>query len=137
MFYKKSYSVINGKKKWFPRAHVFGKVVNTQRLAKEIAKFCTASPADVHAVIRALPDAMKFFMDSGYSVHLDGFGSFYYKLSCAGNGVDTPEEVSVQQIKSVRVQFIPECQRVSKGKSIRPLVEPSEFVEVSTDYTEE
>lgn len=133
MFIKKSYSVINGQKKWFPRACVVGKAINTQRLAKEISKFCTASPADVHAVIRALPDVMQFFMANGHSVHLDGLGSFRYKLSCAGNGVDTPEEVSVEQIKSVRVQFTPECQRVTGGKMQRSLIDTSEFIEMGAD----
>ena len=137
MYFKKSYSVINGQKKWFPRVCVVGKAINTQQLAKEIAKYCTATPSDVHAVIRALPDVMKFFMDSGHSIHLDGLGSFHYKFSCAGNGVDTPEEVSPEQIKSVRVQFLPECQRTTGGKMDRALVGTSEFVEIPTNYTEE
>lgn len=131
MFYKKSYSVINGQKKWFPRACVVGKTVNTQRLANEIRKYCTASPADVHAVIRALPEVMKFFMDNGHSIHLDGLGSFRYKFSCAGNGVDTAEEVTPEQIVSVRVQFTPECQRTVGGKMERPLVQASEFIEIA------
>ncbi len=137
MYYKKSYSVINGQKKWFPHACIIGKTVNTQRLAREIMKYCTASPADVHAVVRALPDVMRFFMDNGHSVHLDGLGSFHYKFSCRGNGVDTPEEVSVEQIRAVRVQFLPERQRTTGGRMVRPLVGPSEFVEVPTDYTNE
>lgn len=129
MFYKKSYSVINGKKKWFPRACVVGKPVDTQALAKEIAKYCTASPADVHAVIRALPDVMKWFMSNGHSIHMDGLGSFHYKLSCAGKGADTPEEVSPEQVQAVRVQFRPEWRKVNQH-SQRPLIDEVEFIEL-------
>lgn len=90
------------------RACVNKHTVNTQDLGEAISRKCTVTPADVHAVIRSLPEVMSFFMENGNSVHLDGLGSFYYKLSCAGNGVDTPEEVSTEQVKAVRVQFIPE-----------------------------
>ena len=58
-----------------------------------------------------------------------GLGSFYYKLSCAGNGVDTPEEVSREQVKAVRVQFIPE-RRKKCGKYCRALGEGVELVKL-------
>ena len=114
MFYKKSRAKVGGKYKWFPRA-----CVNKH----------TVTPADVHAVIRSLPEVMSFFMENGNSVHLDGLGSFYYKLSCAGNGVDTPEEVSREQVKAVRVQFIPE-RRKKCGKYCRALGEGVELVKL-------
>lgn len=115
MFYKKSRAKISGKYKWFPRAYVTKRPVDTQELGEAISKVCTASPSDVHAVIRALPEVMASFMDSGRSVHMDGLGSFFYKLSCAGKGVDTPEEVSVKQVQAVRVQFIPERKKGVDG----------------------
>lgn len=115
MFYKKSRAKIGGKFKWFPRACVLKHPVNTQELAEAISRQCTVTPADVHAVIRSLPEVMAFYMKNGRSVHMDGLGSFFYKLSCAGQGVDTPEEVSAEQVQAVRVQFIPERSRQPDG----------------------
>ena len=108
MFYKKSRAKIGGKFKWFPRACVLKHPVDTQELAEAISRKCTVTPADVHAVIRSLPEVMAFYMENGRSVHMDGLGSFFYKLSCAEQGVDTSEEVSAEQVQAVRVQFIPE-----------------------------
>ncbi len=62
-------------------------------------------------------------------MHLDGLGSFYYKLSCAGKGVDSPEEVSVEQVQAVHVQFIPERSKQTDGYR-RVLGEGVELVEL-------
>lgn len=129
MFYRKSRAKIGGKYKWFPRAYVLKNPVDTQELAEAITRACSATPSDVHAVIRALPSVMSYFMENGRSVHMDGLGSFYYKLSCAGKGVDTPEEVSPEQVQAVRVQFIPE-RRKRIGGYRRALGEEVELVEV-------
>lgn len=128
MFYRKSRAKIGGKYKWFPRAYVLKKTIDTQELAEAITKECSASPSDVHAVIRALPAVMSRFMEQGHSVHMDGLGSFFYKLSCAGKGVDTPEEVSTEQVQAVRVQFIPERRKQGAGYR-RVLGEEVELVE--------
>lgn len=138
MFYKKSKAKVGNAYKWFPRAHIVGKPVDTQQLAEYVSRQCTVSPADVHAVIRSLPDAMAFYMSNGHSVRLDGLGSFFYKLSCAGRGVDSPEEVSIEQIVSVRVQFIPA--RMKNGFSfIRSLLgtNKQELVEWSSKERKE
>ena len=129
MFYKKSRAKVGGKYKWFPRACVNKHTVYTQDLGEAISRRWTVTPADVHAVIRSLPEVMSFFMENGNSVHLDGLGSFYYKLSCAGNGVDTPEEVSSEHVLAIRVQFIPE-RRKKCGKYCRALGEGVELVKL-------
>ena len=69
MFYKKSRAKVGGKYKWFPRACVNKHTVNTQDLGEAISRRCTVTPADVHAVIRSLPEVMSFFMENGNSVH--------------------------------------------------------------------
>ena len=122
MFFKKSRAKIAGKFKWFPRACVLKHPVNTQELGEAISRKCTVTPADVHAVIRAMPEVMAFYLENGRSVHLDGLGAFYYKLSCAG------EEVSVEQVRAVRVQFIPERSKQADGYR-RVLGEGVELVE--------
>lgn len=105
-------------------------------LGAAIARRCTASPADVFAVLKAMPNVMADFMEAGRSVRLDGFGSFYYKLSCAGRGVDTPEEVSIDQIKAVRVQFVPARSKRTYGFT-RSLVQDISFIEWGAKNTEE
>lgn len=129
MFYKKSRAKIGNKYKWFPRAAVLGRPAGIDDLARLISRGSTASPGDVHLVLRALPEAMAFFMENGRSVHITGLGSFYFKLSCAGRGADTPEEVSIEQVKAIRVQFIPE-RRKDTGKYTRPLVGKMELIEL-------
>ncbi len=128
MFWIRRKAIIGKLTKWFPFAVTVGKPADTQEVGEIIARRCTASPSDVHAVLRALPEVMVDIMQSGRSVHIDGLGSFYYKLSCAGRGVDTPEEVSEEQVKSIRVQFLPERQRQMKNYK-RPLVQNVELIE--------
>ena len=128
MYFKKCCLKIGGKLKWFPRAITLSSTpVNTQELAERIAEMSTASPGDVHLVLRCLPTVMSDFMNAGRPVHIDGLGSFFFKLSCAGRGVDTPEEVSRKQIKAIRIQFLPERQRTYGNRVIRPMVQDVEL----------
>ena len=123
MFFKKCRLKIGDKFKWFPRAVTFTRhPATTKDVAARIARMSTASPGDVHLVLTCLPTVMAQFMDEGRPVHIDGLGSFHFKLSCAGRGVDSPDEVDRKQIKAVRVQFLPE--RQGRGKfTRRPLTE--------------
>lgn len=117
MFYKKGKQKVGGKTKWFPRAvTISSNPATTKDLAQEIAYRSSATPGDVYLVLSNLPQVMALFMDQGRPVHIDGLGSFYFKLSCAGRGVDSPEEVDRKQIRAVRVQFLPE--RRGRGKSL-------------------
>ena len=124
MFFKKAKLKVGGKYKWFPRALTLSShPATTKDVAKRIANMSTASPGDVHLVLRCLPTVMSRFMNDGRPVHIEGLGSFFFKLSCAGRGVDTPEEVSEEQVKSIRVQFLPERQGTYGRKVLRPMVQ--------------
>lgn len=127
-FYKRTKKKSNNKELWFPQLVLVDKAVDTQEIAQRIARESTASPADVHAVIRALPDVMAEYMASGRAVHLDGLGSFYLTCQSSGNGVATKKEVSPNQIKSVRVQFLPAREREGKQYT-RALVGKMSFIE--------
>lgn len=96
---------------WYPQLVLVGKPALTQEIAERISRECTVTPADAHAVIRALPHIMADIMGEGRSAHLDGFGSFHYTCYATGNGVDDEKKVSSAQIKGVRVQFIPYRER--------------------------
>lgn len=130
MFFKKSKLKVNGKTKWFPRAVIVSKrPADSDELARRIAQMSTASTGDVHLVLRSLPSVMAQIMNEGRMVHIDGLGSFFFKLSCAGRGVDTPEEVSRKQIKDIRVQFLPERQRIDGKRFGKPLTQDVELVD--------
>lgn len=113
---------------WYPQLVLVGKPANTQEVAERIARQCTVSPADSHAVIRALTSVMADIMAEGRAVHLDGFGSFYYSCYASGNGVDDEKKVSSAQIKGVRVQFTPYRERQGKVYT-RALVNHLSFTE--------
>ena len=113
-FFKKTKMKINGK--WYPKAVLVGSPVTTEQVAKRLAVESTVSPADVRAVLTALGGVMGDFMAQGRSVKLDGVGSFYFTASTVSNGVATEKEVSANQIKGVRVRFIPETRYRGAGK---------------------
>lgn len=109
LFFKKVKKKLNGL--WFPQLILVGKPAKTQEVAERLARESTVSPADVHAVIRALPDVMAEIMAEGRSVQLEGLGTFYYTCQASGKGVDSEEKVNANQITAVRVQFLPARQR--------------------------
>ena len=99
-----------------------GKPVETQELANRIARESTVSPADTHAVLRALPNIMADFMKESRAVHFEGLGWFRYTTVSAGNGVATKEEVSSVQITGLRVQFTSDRTRNMSGGYTRALI---------------
>ena len=106
IFWKRIKHAINDL--WYPRSVTVGKPVETQELANRIARESTVSPADTHAVLRALPNVMADFMKESRAVHFEGLGWFRYTITSAGKGVATREEVSSDQITGLRVQFSPD-----------------------------
>ena len=107
---------------WYPRSVTVGKPVETQELANRIARESTVSPADTHAVLRALPNIMAGFMKESRAVHFEGLGWFRNTTVSAGNGVATREEVSSDQITGLRVQFTPDRIRNMSGGYTRALI---------------
>lgn len=120
IFWKRVQQAINDL--WYPRSVTVGKPVETQELANRIARESTVSPADTHAVLRALPNIMADFMKESRAVHFEGLGWFRYTTVSAGNGVATKEEVSSDQITGLRVQFTPDRTRNMSGGYTRALI---------------
>ena len=67
IFWKRVQQAINDL--WYPRSVTVGKPVETQELANRIARESTVSPADTHAVLRALPAIMTDFMKESRAIH--------------------------------------------------------------------
>jgi predicted histone-like DNA-binding protein len=110
--------------KWVP---VVKSVSNydAKRLAKDIEKESTVSQTDVMAVLTAIPTVMTRYLAEGHSVKLDGIGSFHLTFECKKTGVDTPEEVSIDQVTNIKVQFRPTMKAgvgSQKGKRINTLI---------------
>ena len=120
IFWKRVQQAIN--KLWYPRSVTIGKPVETQELANRIARESTVSPADTHAVLRALPNVMADFMKESRAIHFEGLGWFSYTTTAAVNGVPSKEEVSSDQITGLRVQFTPDRVRNMEGGYTRALI---------------
>ena len=103
-FYKKMQKKINGL--WYPQCITKG-TASTKDIARYITQGTTVSPADVMAVLAALPSAMKHYMSLGQTVKLDNIGTFYYTAHTKGQGVASAEEVSADRIQGVHVRFTP------------------------------
>ena len=121
-FYSKKFVKLTGK--WAP---VVKSVSNydAKRLAKDIEKESTVSQTDVMAVLNAIPNVMSRYLAEGHSVKLDGIGSFFLNFECKKTGVDTPEEVSMDQVTNIKVQFRPAMKAAvgaQKGKKINTLI---------------
>ena len=119
-FFTKQLVKLTGK--WIP----VSKTVSTydaKRLAKDIEKESTVSYTDVMAVLSAIPNVMTRYLAEGHSVKLDGIGSFFLTFECKKTGVDTPEEVSIDQVTNIKVQFRPAMKGNGKnGKRTNTLI---------------
>ncbi len=108
-FYKVRFQKKSGL--YYPQAITMGKQISTAQVAEMLADRSTVTKADAYAVLSELGSVMSTFMAQGRSVHLDGIGSFRYSINSQKQGVEKEEEVSVAQIKGIRVRFVPEMTR--------------------------
>ena len=119
-FYSKKFVKLT--EKWAPVAKSVS-CYDAKRLAKDIEKESTVSQTDVMAVLNAIPNVMTRYLAEGHSVKLDGIGSFFLTFECKKTGVDTPEEVSMDQVTNIKVQFRPAMKGGSmKGKFNNTLI---------------
>lgn len=112
-FFKKVQQKINGL--WYPKSVTVGKPVTTDQVADRLAQISTVSRADTYAVLKDLGSVLADYMAQGRTVKLEGVGTFYYTANASKQGVPTPDLVTANQITGVRVRFIPETTRTSRG----------------------
>ncbi len=121
-FFGRKFIKLTGK--WAPVTKTVS-TYDAKRLAKDIEKESTVSQTDVMAVLNAIPNVMTRYLAEGHSVKLDGIGSFFLTFECKKTGVDTPEEVSIDQVTNIKVQFRPAMKAgvgSQKNKRINTLV---------------
>lgn len=119
---------------YYPRAIVQGKPVETETIAKDLAKISTVSNSDVQAVLGDIAGVMHTRMAQGKSVHIKGLGYFRYVLDTVG--VANLDDFDFEkQVKAVRVEFIPEREKTASGTYTRALVDSDdlEWIELSPD----
>ena len=84
-----------------------GNSVETETIAKDLAKISTVSNFDVQAVLGGISGVMHTRMAQGKSVHINGLGYFRYVRDTTG--VKSLNDFDFQkQVKAVRIKFIPE-----------------------------
>lgn len=117
---------------YYPRAIVQGKPVETETIARDLAKISTVSNSDVQAVLGDISGVMHTRMSQSKIVHIKGLGYFRYALDTVGvkNLKDFDFE---KQMKAVRVEFVPERSKLSNGTYTRALVDSDtlEWIELS------
>ena len=88
--------------KYYP-ALVGGEFIDRDRIARRIEKRSTVSSSDILAVLDALQYEIIDVLTEGRSVRLGILGSFHPTISGAGKA--TLKEVTVEDVKRVRVHF--------------------------------
>ena len=115
----------NKDNKWHPTAITKGRPYTTDDVAQQLSVMSTVTPGDTYAVLMNLGPVLAEMMEAGRSVRLKGVGTFYLSCRSSSQGVDTPEEVSSQQITDTKVRFIPEYSREQNNRvTDRTLIDP-------------
>ena len=79
--------------------------VKIDEIAENISATCTATSADVKAVLDALQAQVINCLRNGQSVRLGDLGSFHARLASAG--AVTEEDFSAEHVRGIRVRFTP------------------------------
>lgn len=99
-----------GKKLYYPSVVTRG-VLTTKELGDKIASKSALTRGDVRSVLDNMTEEINAALRDGKSVRLDGLGSLFLTVHARGNGVETKEEVSANQIASTVVNFREESTR--------------------------
>jgi predicted histone-like DNA-binding protein len=88
--------------KWYPQL-VSGAPMQLNDIVERISRTCTVTEHDVKAVVSSLQEQVIFALREGRSVRLGDLGSF--RLTLAGEGTDTADELKAAHISHLRVRF--------------------------------
>lgn len=102
---KKRQNPLNREESKFYATATFSDIVDLQRIADDISKNCTLTPADILAVIQSLVDKLPEYLRFSHKIKLGNFGTF--KLSFSAIGQEEETNVSAKDIKNLRVLFTP------------------------------
>lgn len=90
--------------------------INSESLAEEIQNRCSLTKSDVAAALVALADITAEKLARGYSVQLDGIGSFHMTLKCPA--VRSSKEIRSESIEFKSLAFRPSLKIRNKLKTV-------------------
>ena len=100
--------------KWYGKT-VKRQDVTLQQIAEMISRSNSVTESDVYGVLKALVHEMKFLLQMGHTVKLDGFGNFH--LTIESETVDDKKDYSLEEhVKRVKCKFTPASHRIQGGK---------------------
>lgn len=100
--------------KWYGKV-VKRQDVNLKTIAEMISQSNSVTESDVYGVLTALVHEMKFLLQLGHTVKLDGFGNFH--LTIESETVDKKSDYRLDQhVKRVKCKFTPASHRVTGRK---------------------
>ena len=100
--------------KWYGKA-VKRQDVTLQQIAQMISMSNSVTESDVYGVLKALVHEMKYLLQMGHTVKLDGFGNFH--LTIESEMVDDKKDYRLDEhVKRVKCKFTPASHRVTGGK---------------------
>ena len=100
--------------KWYGKA-VKRQDVTLQDIAEMISQRNSVTESDVYGVLKALVHQMKFLLQMGNTIKLDGFGNFH--LTIESETVDNKSDYRLDEhVKRVKCKFTPASHRVEGGK---------------------
>lgn len=117
----------DGVNQWHLTLKKVGRAVSLQQLGEMVAEKCSATPGDVHNVIRNLVSVMRLQLLNSRTVRLDGLGTFTVMARTRGKGVDAEKDVSPNQVTSLHFMFTPEYTRPAALGTTRALWQGVEF----------
>jgi predicted histone-like DNA-binding protein len=91
-------------KKFYPSIKASGRVT-TRELVETASEMCSLTASDLMGAIEIILSIIPKELMKGNIVELGDFGSFWLRVST--DGVETPEEVSPEQINNVLPRFMP------------------------------
>jgi predicted histone-like DNA-binding protein len=80
--------------------------MNLRDVSKILAQRSSLSEGDVYAVVVGLVNLIPEMLMNGYTIKLDGLGSF--RLHAKVDTSERPEDVNVRHIKELRISFRPD-----------------------------
>ncbi|MDW3191562.1 MAG: HU family DNA-binding protein [Cytophagales bacterium] len=93
------------------------KVADTRLICDHISAGSSLTRSDVLAVITALTDLIPELLEDGYNVKLEDLGTF--SLHARSEGKEDPTKVTVRDIKSLKMAFLPSKQIKEALKTLK------------------
>ena len=90
--------------KWYAAPINDGKV-SQQEISADIVNLSSLSRGDVANVINSLIDTIPKYLIMNRSVNLGDLGTF--RISFTSEGVENPEDFTVDKISGIRILFVP------------------------------